>query len=87
MAPPRIKNPKKSARNYRKNPESAAKKAAYDLKYMDTPARRAYKAELDKERTKRGIRGKGGGDMSHTRDGRLVRESASKNRARNRGKK
>lgn len=87
MAPRPVANPKKSAANYRKNPRSAAKKAAYDKKFMDTPARRAYKAELDAERRKRGIRGKGGGDLSHTRDGRLVRENASKNRARNRGKK
>ena len=36
---------------------------------------------------KRGAEGKGGKDFSHTKSGRLVRESVSKNRARNRGKK
>ena len=36
---------------------------------------------------KTGAEGKGGKDFSHTKSGRLVRESVSANRARNRGKK
>jgi hypothetical protein len=31
--------------------------------------------------------GKGGKDLSHTKDGKLVKEDPSANRARNRGKK
>ena len=35
------------------------------------------------ERRRRGIAGKGGKDLSHTKSGKMVLESASKNRARN----
>lgn len=87
MAPPKVANPKKSAKYYRKNADARAKKKAYDTEYHDSPERRKYRAELSAARRKRKIAGKGGGDLSHTKDGRLVRESASKNRARNRGKK
>jgi hypothetical protein len=87
MAPPKVKNPKRSAQYYRDNPDARKKKAAYDTKYHDNDSRRAYRAELARERRKRGVMGKGGKDMSHTKDGKIVAESASKNRARNRGKK
>jgi len=87
MAPPKVKNPKRSAQYYRDNPEAAEKKKKYDTKYHDSPARRKYRAELAAERRKRGIMGKGGKDVSHKKDGSTTLESASKNRARNRGKK
>ena len=87
MAPPKVKNPKKSAANYRKNASSRAKKAKYDKKYHSTSSRKSYRAELQAERRKRGVAGKGGNDMSHTKSGKMVSENASKNRARNRGKK
>jgi len=87
MAPPKAKNPKRSAQYYRDNPDARKKKAAYDTKYHDTPARRKYRAELAAERRKHGVMGNGGKDMSHTKDGKIVAESPSKNRARNRGKK
>ena len=73
----------KSARYYASNPKARAKKKRYDTAYHSTPARKKYRRELGKARRKRGIDGKGGGDMSHTKSGKLVRESASKNRARN----
>ena len=73
----------KSARYYASNPEARKKKNAYNTKYHSSAKRRKYRADLAKARRKRGIMGKGGGDMSHTKSGRLVRESASKNRARN----
>ena len=73
----------KSARYYASNPEARKKKKAYDTKYHSTSKRRKYRSDLAKARRKRGIMGKGGGDLSHTKSGRLVRESASKNRARN----
>jgi hypothetical protein len=73
----------KSARYYASNPEARKKKNAYNTRYHSTAKRRKYRADLAKARRKRGIMSKGGGDMSHTKSGRLVRESASKNRARN----
>ena len=86
MAPPRAKNPKRSAQYYRDNPEARKKKAEYDTKYHDTPARRKYRAELAQERRDRGIMGMGGKDVSHKKDGSTTLESPSKNRAR-KGKK
>lgn len=86
MAPPRAKNPKRSAQYYRDNPEARKKKAEYDTKYHDTPTRRKYRAELAQERRDRGIMGKGGKDVSHKKDGSTTLESPSKNRAR-KGKK
>ena len=73
----------KSARYYASNPKARAKKKKYDTAYHSTSKRRKYRSELAKARRKRSIMGKGGGDMSHTKSGKLVRESASKNRARN----
>ena len=46
-----------------------------------------YRAELNRARRKAGVYGKGGKDFSHTKRGTLVRENASKNRARNRSRK
>lgn len=62
----------------------------YDKKYQSSPKRRKYRSELNKEARKRGVYGKrykNGQDLSHTKDGKMVLESRSKNRARNRGKK
>ena len=73
----------RSARYYASNPKARAKKKKYDTKYHSTPERRKYRSELNAARRKRGIAGKGGGDLSHTKSGKLVRESVSKNRARN----
>jgi len=73
----------KSARYYASNPKARAKKKKYDTKYHSSPSRRKYRSELNSARKKRKIYGKGGGDLSHTKRGTLVRESASKNRARN----
>ena len=87
MAPPKSKNPKESAKYYRDNPEARKKKAEYDTKFNKKPEQEKKRAELKKERRERGIDGKGGPDMSHTKDGRIVAENPSTNRARNRGKK
>lgn len=87
MAPPKAKNPKRSAQYYRDNPEAREKKKKYDTKYHSSPARKKYKAELAAERRKRGIMGQGGKDVSHKKDGSTTLEDPSKNRARNRGKK
>ena len=73
----------KSAEYYRKNPKARAKKKAYDTKYHSTPERKKYRADLARERRRRGIMGKGGKDVSHTQGGGYKLESRSKNRARN----
>jgi hypothetical protein len=83
MAPRRTNRPGRSASYYRKNPESYQKKLAYDTKYGKSEERRNYRTELKIARRKRGIDGKGGPDLSHTSDGRLVLEDPKKNRARN----
>lgn len=72
----------KSGKYYRDNPDKAKAKKDYDTKYHDNPKRKKYRRELQAERNKRGISGKGGGDLHHAKDGTLKRESASKNRGR-----
>ena len=78
---------KKSARNYRKDPLSRARKNAAQRKRNRLKVNKLYRAELLRARRAAGEEGKGGKDFSHTKRGDLVRENASKNRARNRGKK
>lgn len=73
----------KSALAYRNNPDSAKKHAEYNTKRNKSKERTAYRVELNRERRKRGIYGKGGPDMSHTESGKLVEEDPSKNRGRN----
>lgn len=68
---------------YKSNPEAYKKKLAYDKKRNARPDRKKYRAELAKERRARGIMGKGGPDVSHTRNGKFKLEDARKNRARN----
>jgi hypothetical protein len=68
---------------YKKNPKLRAKKNAYQRKYNKKPAVKAASEERWNERRKRGIAGKGGKDLSHTKSGKMVLESRSKNRARN----
>jgi hypothetical protein len=87
MAPPKAKNPKKTARFYNANPDAKAKKDSYNTEFNKKPSQRAKRAQLAKVRRDRGVMGKGGNDMSHTKDGRIVPESPSVNRGRNRGKK
>jgi len=82
MAPKKSNNPGRSARYYRSNPEARKKKNAAQRKRNKTAKNRKYRAELNKERRKRGVYGKGGKDMSHTKSGRIVAESPKKNRAR-----
>lgn len=72
----------RTAKFYASNPEARAKKARYDTKYGQSPARRKYRAKLNAERKRRGIYGKGGKDVSHVAGGGTRLESPSKNRAR-----
>lgn len=73
----------KSAKYYASNPEAAAKKAAYQRKLNKKPSVKNASEERWTERRRRGIAGKGGMDLSHTRNGSMVLESPSRNRARN----
>lgn len=78
---------RKSAKYYAENPEARKKKNDYQKEYNKKPEEVDRRVELNRERRKRGIYGKGGPDMSHTKDGKIVAEDPSTNRARNRGKK
>jgi hypothetical protein len=61
---------------------------SYDKEYQSSPGRKKYRAELNKANRKSGTYGnKDGMDKSHTKSGKMVSESQSKNRARNRDKK
>lgn len=71
----------RTARFYRKNRKAAAKKADYDTKYHATPSRIKYRSALNKARRARRLKGNPN-DLSHTKNGDLVLESKSKNRAR-----
>jgi len=68
---------------YKKNPKLRAKKNAYQRKYNKKPSVKQKSEERWTERRRRGIAGKGGSDLSHTKGGGMVLESPSKNRARN----
>ena len=87
MAPRKTNKPKKTAKYYSSNPEAKAKKDAYNKAFNTKPEQLAKRRELAAERRRRGVMGKGGHDMSHTKDGRMVPESPTINRGRNRGKK
>jgi len=87
MAPRKVNKPRRTARFYRENEEARKKKKTTDTKVNARPSQKAKRAELARERRKRGMMGKGGKDLSHTKNGKLVKESPSANRARNRSKK
>jgi len=74
---------KSTAEYYKDNPEAADQHRSYMRKYNKKPGKSKYRSELNKARRKRGIYGKGGGDLSHSRNGALKIESPSTNRARN----
>lgn len=65
-----------------KSPKALAHKRKYETEYESSPARKKYRRELEGERRKRGVAGKGGGDMSHTKTGKIVVEDPHTNRAR-----
>jgi len=71
----------KSAKFYRSNAKSRKKKQDYDTAYHKTPARKKYRAKLNRERRRRKLKGDSR-DLSHKKDGSLVLESRKKNRAR-----
>ncbi len=71
-----------SAKYFAANPEARAKKNEYNKKYHATDERKKYRAELNKANRASGGYGDNK-DLSHTKSGKLVEESRSKNRARN----
>lgn len=72
----------KSSKYFAANPEARKKKNEYNKEYHATPERKKYRAELNRENRRRGVKGDGK-DMSHTKSGKMVLESESKNRSRN----
>lgn len=71
---------KKSAKYYASNPESKAKKKAYDKKFNAKPEQIKKRSELVKVNRERGTYGNGDGkDASHTSKG-IVMKKASVNR-------
>jgi hypothetical protein len=74
----------RSAKYFQNNPEAREKKNEYNKKYHSTDERKEYRAGLNKANKDAGTYGnKDGKDKSHTKSGKLVSESQSKNRARN----
>jgi hypothetical protein len=65
-----------------KSPAAIEHKRKYETEYESSPKRKKYRRDLERERRKRGVDGKGGGDMSHTKTGKIVVEDPHTNRAR-----
>ena len=74
---------KSTSEYYKENPKAADQHRSYMRDYNKKPGKSKYRSELNKARRKRGIYGKGGGDLSHDRNGALKIENPSRNRARN----
>jgi len=73
-----------SAKYFSSHPEARKKKNSYNKQYHSTDERKSYRAGLNKANKEAGTYGnKDGKDKSHTKSGKLVSESQSKNRARN----
>jgi hypothetical protein len=74
----------KSAKYFAANPEARAKKNAYNKEYHSTPERNKYRAKLNMTNREAGTYGNGDGkDLSHTKNGKLIKETKATNRARN----
>jgi hypothetical protein len=78
-----MKGKSKSAVYFQNNPEARKKKNEYNTKYHSTSERKKYRVRLNKANRDAGTYGNGDGkDMSHTKSGKLVKESQATNRAR-----
>lgn len=73
----------KTSQYYANNPDAAEKHRSYMRKYNKKPSKIADRSKLNSERRKRGIYGKGGGDLSHSPSGQLRIQNPSTNRAAN----
>lgn len=66
---------------YKSHPEARKKRLEYQADYNKKPDQLKKRIELNRVNRERGQYGDGDGkDMSHKRNGRIVEESASKNR-------
>jgi hypothetical protein len=66
---------------YKTHPEARAKRLAYQADYNKKPEQLKKRIELNRVNRERGQYADGDGkDMSHKKNGRIVEESASKNR-------
>jgi len=81
MARTFVSKPGKTAKFYRSNPEARAKHSKDETERNKTPAKKKYRADLQKRRRDLKIDGKGKstGDISHPS---MNVESTKKNRAR-----
>lgn len=71
-----------SAKYFASHPAARAKKNDYNKQYHSTEERKNYRERLNK--VNRADHGYGDGkDLSHTKSGKLVKETRSSNRARN----
>ena len=75
----------RTAEYYRKNPAARRRRLKQQKKYQKKPSQVKKRVELNKINRKVGKKGDGK-DVSHCKGGGTRLESASKNRARNRGK-
>jgi hypothetical protein len=73
----------KTSKYYASNPKARKKRVASQAKINAKPSEKKRRAELAKDRRKRGVMGKGGKDVSHKKGGGTTLESRSANRARN----
>jgi hypothetical protein len=72
---------KATAKFYAANPESRKKRLEYQAEYNKRPEQLKKRIELNKINRDRGqYADKDGKDMSHKKNGRVIEESASKNR-------
>jgi len=72
---------KATAKFYASNPEARKKRSEYQAEYNKRPEQLKKRMELNKINRDRGqYADKDGKDMSHKKNGRVVEESASKNR-------
>ena len=79
---PNKKNGKSSAEYYRDNKDSYKKKLAAQKEINKRPEERKRRSELVQERRDRGIYGKGGKDVAHTKNGTRLKDLST-----NRGSK
>ena len=75
----------RTAEYYRKNPAARKRRLKQQSRYQKKPSRVKKRVELKRLNRKMGKKGDGK-DVSHCKGGGVRLESASKNRARNRGK-
>lgn len=73
----------KTSQYYKDNPKAAEKRREYQREYNKKPGKSEYRSECNGARKMLGL-GKGDKrDASHTKNGKVVAESRSSNRARN----